>query len=486
MEKIIRATNYCTHNHMSIAQRYRHSYHVMPEIGWCNDPNGFTWYDGKVHLFYQFNPYSSVWDTMHWGHVTSTDMVKWSYEPVALAPDKKYDICGCYSGSSVVKDGMLYLMYTGVDHNGKQQQCLAVTADGKRFNKPYTAPVIGEDMLPQGVSALEFRDPYVFRKNGTYYCLIGTKCGDLGNIAVYSSVELDRWHFVGFAFDPEDERCRLSDVYECPCLVDIGDREVLICSPKYKEQSGNKFENVHSVMYFVGSFDCESGRFTCENADEIDGGFDFYAAQATKLPDGRTVLVAWMQMWDREMPTQPDGWAGAMTLPREITLDGNRLIQTPIKEIESYRANKAEYKNITLGGKDVSLDGIRGKRIELIAEFDAESATKCGVKVFSGENTHTTIYYDAQGKRIVLDRSNSEVSINGVEQNCATRSVDVQTDGKIKLRIFLDNTSIEVFVGDGEYALTANAYSDAENDGVLFFAEGGATLKKVTKYDIIV
>ena len=120
-----RANSYIARNSGTVVQRYRHSYHVMPEIGWCNDPNGFAYYDGKIHLFYQYNPYSAGWDTMHWGHVTSRDFIKWEYQPVELAPDMPYDDCGCFSGSAIEKDGMLYLMYTGVNAEGLQQQCLA-------------------------------------------------------------------------------------------------------------------------------------------------------------------------------------------------------------------------------------------------------------------------------------------------------------------------------------------------------------------------
>lgn len=473
---------------MSVLQRYRHSYHVMPEIGWCNDPNGFVWYDGKVHLFYQFNPYSPAWDTMHWGHVTSTDMIKWSYEPVALAPDRKYDICGCFSGSAIVKDGILNLIYTGVDHNGKQLQCLAASTDGKVFRKPFSEPVIGADKLPQGVSAMDFRDPYVFAVKGTYYCVIGTKADEYGNIALYRSVDLEHWSFVGFLFDPSDETCRLSDVYECPCIVELGEKQVLICSPKYKPRSGINYENVHSVQYFAGKLDCESGRFFYESVGEVDGGFDFYAAQGAKFPDGRVALIAWMQMWDRELPTQADGWTGAMTLPRELSLKGGKLIQAPVREIENYRSGKIEHARVELrDGKPVKIDGVRGKRIELVAEFDTRSAQKCGVKLFVGGNTQTLVYYDVENKTVTLDRSLSGIPINGYENNNATRSVSVDGGERLKLRMFLDNTSVEIFINDGEATLTANIYADGDSDGVEFFADGGnAVLEKVTKYDIIV
>lgn len=488
MEKIIRATNYCIHNKMIVQHRFRHSYHVMPEVGWCNDPNGFVWYGGRIHLFYQHNPYSSAWDTMHWGHVTTTDMIKWEYQPIALAPDKKYDVCGCFSGSAVVKDEMLYLMYTGVDHNGKQLQCLAASSDGIVFRKPYAEPVIGEDKLPQGVSATDFRDPYVFSQSGTYYCVIGTKSEGFGNIALYRSVDLEHWIFVGFAFDSNDENCRLLDVYECPCVANIGDKQVLICSPKFKKQYGNKYENVHSVIYLVGRFDCENGRFIYDRIDEIDGGFDFYAAQTTKLPDGRIVMTAWMQMWDREIPTQQDGWAGAMILPRELSLNGTKLVQQPVREVEKYRREKVEYADkLVCGNRPIAFDGVSGKCIELNAVFNVGNALKCGVKLFCGKDAETLVYYDAKRKAVVIDRSKSGLSIKGNEANCETRSADINAKDDVSLRIFLDNSSIEVFVNDGEAVLTANIYPDVDSDGVVFFAENGdAVLKKIIKYDIIV
>lgn len=488
MEKIIRATNYCLHNRMSVLRRYRHKFHVMPEIGWCNDPNGFVWYNGKVHLFFQFNPYHSAWDTMHWGHVTSADMIKWQYEPVALAPDKKYDVCGCFSGSAVVKDDLLYLLYTGVEHNGKQLQCLAVSSDGKVFRKPFSEPVIGEDKLPDGVSALDFRDPYVFKNNGTYYCVIGTKAHGVGNIALYSSVDLEHWRFVGFAFDGKDEKSALKDVYECPCVAEIDGRQVLICSPKFKPNDGVKYQNVHSVVYFVGRFDYESGRFYYDYTDEIDSGFDFYAAQVTRLADNRNVMIAWMQMWDRELPTQKDGWAGAMTIPRVLSLSGNRLVQTPVAEIENYRSSKVEYSNIALNDNSVRLDGIVGKSVDLTAELYVGDSDKCGIKFFVGMGNETLVYYDARKKLVVLDRSKSGKTILGAEENSATRCVGVECkDGILKLRILLDNTSAEVFINDGYATLTANVYADENSDGIEFFAEGGtAAVKKVIKYEVIV
>ncbi len=487
-----RANSYIARNSGTVVQRYRHSYHVMPEIGWCNDPNGFAYYDGKIHLFYQYNPYSAGWDTMHWGHVTSRDFIKWEYQPVALAPDMPYDDCGCFSGSAIEKDGMLYLMYTGVNAEGLQQQCLAFASDGVSFEKPFVEPVITKENVGPEMSIQDFRDPYVFRMGGYYYSIMGTKAQDYGNIALYRSKDLINWQFQGYCMngtDPKDDNYyRLNAVYECPCFAEVDGKQILICSPQFLPQEGCRFQNVHSVVYMVGRLDLESGRFHYDKFEEVDSGFDFYAAQTTTMPDGRVVLSAWMQMWDRNLPSQPDGWAGAMVLPRELHYKNGRLYQTPVREIENYRLNRVERKDIALGGDLVRIEGIAGDTLELITEFETGNAERVGIKLFEGKEHETLLYYDCKKGEVVLDRSCSGVPLAGVEENNATRSVEVPvTDGKITLRVFLDNTSIEAFVNDGYAVLTANVYADEEDEGISFFAAGGtAKLNRVTKYDIVV
>lgn len=489
---IYRANQYIAKNKESVNARYRLSYHAMPEVGWCNDPNGFSYYNGQVHLFYQHNPYSSAWDTMYWGHITSNDFVKWEYQSVALAPDESYDSSGCFSGSAIVKDDSLYLMYTGVNANGLQQQCIATSSDGVNFTKAGRNPVISSSMLGSGMSAVDFRDPYVFEKDGLYYCIAGTKVNGYGNLALYTSKTLTSWEFVGYLLnnsDPNGENYyRLSGVYECPSFAVVDGQQILICSPQNLPSDGYRFQNVHSVVYMAGTLDAKTGKFTYGEMEEIDGGFDFYAAQTMTMPDGRVIMTAWMQMWDRTLPTQADGWAGAMILPRELTYKNGRLYQNPVREIEKYRANKATASNIRLADSGVVLDGFSGDTLELELELEVGSAARTGVKVFQGSVHETSIYYDAEKQAVILDRSASGVSISGAESVRGTRAVSVTPEnGVIKLRIFLDNTGCEVFVNDGYATLTANIYADETDEGIEFFAsEGSAVLKSAVKYDIVV
>lgn len=155
---IDRANEYIEQNRNTVIQTYRLKYHAMAPIGWINDPNGFSMYQGEYHLFYQYNPYSAVWDTMHWGHAKSSDLVKWEDLPVALAPDQEYDSGGIFSGSAIEKDGKLYVMYTCVS-NDLQQQCIAVSEDGVTFEKVPENPVLTARDLPENALASDFRDP---------------------------------------------------------------------------------------------------------------------------------------------------------------------------------------------------------------------------------------------------------------------------------------------------------------------------------------
>lgn len=492
--KLADANRYVAENKDKVNKKYRMSYHLMPEIGWCNDPNGFVFYEGKIHQFYQHNPYSTAWGPMHWGHATSTDFVKWEYLPIALAPDTPYDEgSGCFSGSAIEKDGKLYLMYTGVAKDGRQQQCLVESSNGVTFEKVNRNPVINSSMVAPGLSTIDFRDPYVYKNGDTYYCIVGAKEGSYGQLVLYKSTTLKSWDYVGKVMNCSDPSApnfyQLSPgIYECPTYAVIDGQPILICSPQFLPQKGNQFENVHSVVYMAGNFNYSTGRFIYDEMREVDGGFDFYAAQLMNMPDGRVVMTAWMQMWDRVFPTQADGWCGAMILPRELSYKNGRLYQSPVKEIENYRANKVESGSFLLASESKAVEGIAGDTLELEVKIQVGNASKTGVKVFKGSEHETLIYYDASSNTVVLDRSNSGKNCKGAEVNYFTRRVDATPiDGVITLRIFLDNTSCEVFINGGESTLTANIYANEDEEGIEFYSENGnATILSATKYDLII
>ncbi len=473
---------YIVHNLAAVGGNSRHTYHVMPPVGWMNDPNGFHEAFGKYHLFYQFYPYAPSWASMHWGHYTTEDFVKWKLEPTALAPDGKDDCDGCYSGSSVVKDGKLYLVYTSVAA-GKQTQSLAVSSDGVRFEK--LGVIISGDQLPEGCLKTDFRDPKVFKRGRYYYLLAGgmSEAGE-GMLLLYRSLNLIDWEFVNVL---RKDGLTTRGIYECPDFFELGGTDVMLASPQGYRTDDWRYENEQSSVYMLGKLDEKKGVFEKDYEDEIDGGFDFYAPQTLKTKDGRIVMIAWMQMWHRLFPTAKHGWAGAMILPRELSVKDGKLYQSPVREIERYRWNPVRFENVTLGSRN-ELTKVNGTKIELCFSLDLGTAKRVGVKLYQSGEHDARIYYDREKDRVIFDRSRMGVEIthDAEEKDAAVRSVWVSTkDNRLDMRIFLDVSSCEVFLNGGERTMTGNVYS--EGGGVSFFAEGGnAKLITLDKYDIVV
>lgn len=473
---------YIVHNLAAVHGNSRHTYHVMPPVGWMNDPNGFCDAFGKYHLFYQFYPYGPSWDSMHWGHYTTEDFIKWKLEPTALAPDGKDDCDGCFSGSAIMKDGKLYLFYTSVAAD-RQSQSLAVSEDGIAFAK--LGVVISGDQLPRGFLKTDFRDPKVFFRGGKYYLLAGGLSEEReGAILLYRSEDLVHWSFVSCI--RRDTRTTRG-IYECPDFFELGGYDVMFTSPQGYRTEDWRFENVQSSIYMLGKFDEARGTFTQSTEDEIDGGFDFYAPQTLKTRDGRIVMIAWMQMWERCFPTAKHGWTGSMTLPRELTVKDGKLYQSPVREIERYRWNPIHFGNVTLGARN-ELTKVNGTKIELCITFDLGTAQRVGVKLYQKGEHDARIYYDREKDMVIFDRSRmgTEITHDAEEKDATVRSVKVNiADNRLSMRIFLDVTSCEVFLNGGERTMTGNVYSDGE--GITFFAEGGpAKLITLDKYDIVV
>ncbi len=522
------------------ADPWRPSYHVTPPVGWMNDPNGFSFRGGEAHLFFQYNPYAPKWGPMHWGHVTTVDFISWKRLPAALAPDKWYDLLmGCFSGTAIVLPnagesgapgagepdtsdgeadgrGDFVLMYTGVSVTGRQQQCLATSRDGIDFVKERANPVIPTRALPSRAWKGAFRDPKVFRRDGAYWCLVGTqeKRKRTGMLLLYRSTDLRSWTYVNEAY-----ACRETDMIECPDLAEVDGRDLLLFSPTNHPARDDGFSNLHASVYSIGSLDLASGVFNGDEYREIDGGFDFYAPQTVVHPDGRTVMIAWMQMWKRSMPTAEAGlgWAGAMTLPRELYLRDGRLIQVPVREIEAYRRNPVAHRNVEIGadrgGPDAPLElsGVRGSCAEVIVDVDLGTASAVEIGLFAGGDRanqdgragqgdradregggggrRTVLRYDRVAGRVSLDRSRAGIPIQELHRGGAPSAVRSRrydaADGRLRLRIFLDRSSVEVFLGEGELTLTGCVYPEAGDEGIDFACEGGAAvLTSVEKWDL--
>ncbi|WP_191487660.1 glycoside hydrolase family 32 protein [Pseudomonas sp. FEN] len=459
-----------------IAERgddYRLGYHLSPPAGWMNDPNGLVCFRGEYHVFYQHHPYSAQWGPMYWGHAKSRDLVHWEHLPIALAPSDAYDRDGCFSGSAVVMDDTLYLIYTGHtwlgavgdDRHILQVQCLASSTDGLSFSKH--GPVIETAPDPD---IMHFRDPKVWRRGEHWWMALGARKGDDPRLLLYRSADLHHWEYLGCAL----QGWRESDGYmwECPDLFELEGCDVFLYSPQGLMPSAydnwNKFQN----SYRMGQLD-DSGCFSeCGKLHELDHGHDFYAAQTLLAPDGRRLLWAWMDMWDSPMPSQAQHWCGALSLPRELSRDGERLRMRPARELTALRQSKQTLPIGVVESCSSPLD-VRGALLEFELELDlaGSSAERFGLALRCSEDLQerTLLYFDAMARRLVLDRQCSGAGVSGV------RSVPVAAGQKrIALRIFLDRSSIEVFVDDGSYSLTSRIYPRPDSLAVSAFAVNGA------------
>lgn len=493
MSQILRdARRYEETKERQITEEPRPEFHLPARVGWMNDPNGFSYYNGEYHLFYQYHPYNSHWGPMHWGHAVSTDLLHWRNLPAALAPDTNCDRDGCFSGSAVtLDDGRHLLMYTGVVKEAQpdgsfkevQTQCIAI-GDGTDYEKYEGNPVLSEKNLPEGSSRYDFRDPKIWKEeDGTFRCVAGncTPQKD-GRILLYSSPDALHWKFEKILIQNGG---RYGKMWECPDFFKLDGRQVLLVSPQDMLPQGFEYHNGNGTVCFIGDYDKETSTFIEDKNQAIDYGIDFYAPQTVLAPDGRRIMIGWMQNWDTcGLHSADQPWFGQMSLPRELSVKNGRLIQKPIREIENLRSGRVCYKNIAFTDT-IRLDGIKGRRIDMELSLrpkdDSEMYQKFAVRFAQNEIYHTAVSFRPRESILKVDRKFSGSRRAIIHQR---RSLVNSTDGRIKMRIILDNFSAEIFVNDGEHVLSATNYTDLSADGISFFADGSVCMD-VVKYELL-
>lgn len=491
MSQILRdARRYEEINEKKIKEEERPLFHLSARVGWMNDPNGFSYYNGSYHMFYQYHPYNSHWGPMHWGHAVSKDLLHWTYLPAALAPDQAYDAAGCFSGSALaLPDGRQLLMYTGVHREEAdgvlrdvQTQCLAV-GDGRDYEKYEANPVLDEKDLPKGGSKFDFRDPKMWQKaDGSYRCVVGNCVGERdGQVLLFGSPDGFHWSFLKVL---AANNGRFGKAWECPDFFPLDGRQVLLISPMDMLPKGLEYHNGNGTLCLIGNYDEEKEVFVEKRDQAIDYGIDFYAPQTVLAPDGRRVMIGWMQNWDTcnlHSPEQP--WFGQMSLPRELSVRDGRLIQKPIRELEALRGNEVRYENITFAGVK-TLEGISGRRVdmELVVRPVDESNLFHKFSVWFAQNDiyHTSVSFRPWESILKIDRKFSGTRRAVIHQR---RSRVGNRNGEIKLRIILDTCSVEVFVNDGEQVLSATMYTDPAANGISFLSDGIVAMD-VVKYDL--
>ncbi len=474
-----------------IGREDRPDFHLATRVGWMNDPNGFSYYKGEYHMFYQYHPYDSHWGPMHWGHAVSKDLLHWRYLPAALAPDTEYDRDGCFSGSAVVlPDGRHLLIYTGVakeaqpDGNMRevQTQCIAV-GDGTDYEKYAGNPVLTRKDLPEGGSKFDFRDPKMWRKpDGTYRCVVGncTQEGD-GRILLYSSPDGMQWKYEKILAANHN---RFGRMWECPDFFMLDGKGVLITSPQDMFPQGFEYHNGNGTLCLIGSYDEGTDTFTEEQNQAVDYGIDFYAPQTVLTPDGRRIMIGWMQNWDTcNLHTPAEPWLGQMTLPRELSIQKGRLYQKPVRELDDMHGEEVRHENVTFTD-EIRLAGVEGRKVDMelsIRPGDAENMyRKFAVRFAQDDTYHTSISFRPYESIVKVDRKFSGSRRAIIHQRrCLVNS----EGGTLKMRIILDKFSVEVFVNDGEHVLTATMYTDLAADGISFYADGSVTMD-IVKYEL--
>lgn len=463
-------------------EKFRPQYHLSPESGNMSDPNGMVFFEGEYHQFYQNNG--------QWGHAVSKDLIHWGHLPVALARDSLGEI---WSGSAVVdskdtsgffggKAGLvaIFTHFKG----GVQSQSIAYSADkGRTWTKYEGNPVIPN----QGLK--DFRDPKVIWHAPTHSWVMVVSVDN--RVRFYTSPDLKSWKMTSeFGSDQGSH----SAVWECPDLFELpvegskAKKWVLAVSI-----GSNDTTKGSTAQYFVGTFDGLTFKNDNKPSDVLwtDYGKDFYAAVSySDIPakDGRRIWLGWMSNWRYPFAMPTGSWKGNMSIPRELRLrnipdQGLRLIQEPVKELQTLRGKEVTLSKQELTAGHNPFDAIKGTSYEMITELTVQPNAKLAFKLRKGSDQETSVSYDAKMELLTIDRTHSGIS--SFEKGFAEKvSAPLKLkDGKLKLRLFVDESSLEVFGNDGEIVVSSLIFPDPTSNRLELTAlEGGVTLDSAQYY----
>lgn len=475
---------------MANKESFRPVYHHTPAYGWMNDPNGMFYKDGVYHLYFQYNPYGSVWGNMHWGHSTSTDLMHWKFEGCAIVPDAWGAI---FSGSCVVdhentagfgKEAVVafYTSAKSTPWGDIQMQSMAYSLDnGKTFTKYEGNPILTS-------SEKDFRDPKVFwYAPGKHWVMI-LAVGQ--HMEIYSSVNLKEWK-------KESEFGAMQGahggVWECPDLVEIpveGTREkkwVLICNLNPGGPFGGS-----AAQYFVGSFDGK--KFVNESPTQtkwMDWGKDNYATVTwSNAPDGRCIALGWMSNWQyaNNVPTRQ--YRSANTLARDLTLyrEGQELYlkSTPSSEVKKARGKKVSIPSFKVSEKHEMVNLFEEKQgaYEVEIVIQNAGASKIAFCLLNDKGEKVSMYYDLNRKQFVMDRSESG-KVDFSKDFPAVTVAPANVDKELTLRLFVDRSSIEAFGEDGKFVMTNLVFPSQPYVKMCFEADkNGYAVKSLNVYKL--
>jgi fructan beta-fructosidase len=435
-----------------LSEKYRPQFHFTPVSGWMNDPNGLVYFEGEYHLFYQYNPDSTVWGVMHWGHAVSADMIHWQHLPIALYPDS---IGWIFSGSAVVDRNNTSGLGSGANpplvaiftyHNmaGEKAGLIDIESQGIAYSldKGRTWKMDEDNPVLPNPNIRDFRDPKVSSNDLGKQWIMTLAVQD--HIEFYGSPDLKQWTKLSeFGSDTGGH----GGVWECPDLFSLTDeagitRWVLLVSINPGGPQGGS-----ATQYFIGDFDGK--KFSPQDTVTrwIDYGADNYAGVTwSDIPakDGRRLFVGWMSNWQYAQSVPTESWRSAMTLPREILLVKNgsvfELKSKPVKELNTILENPEEFtEQANVGGKG------------FVVSWQDEGMEKFDFILSNDEGDKVLI--SMADKKLTFDRSNSGVT-DFHNAFPAAHTVDMNSISVWKVELFVDQASVELFINDGERVMT--------------------------------
>lgn len=436
-------------------ENYRPQYHFTPAKSWMNDPNGLVYYNGEYHLFYQHNPLSTTFGPINWGHAVSKDMVHWTHLPIALTPDALGDI---WSGSAVIdkndtsgffggKSGMV-----AVYSYSTQKIGIAYSKDNGRTWTKYA----GNPVIPNP-GEKDFRDPKVFWHEQTQKWIMVVAGG---KIHIYSSPNLKDWTL---------ESTNDDILTECPDLFEL---------PVDGNTQNKKWVlSLGGTAYYIGTFD--GHKFTPQSPKYwFNNGNDCYAGQTFNDVENRRIMISWMSNWSYAADLKSNVWNGEMTVPYELTLkttadNSVRIYQTPVEELNTLHKDATEFENVDVAPNSNILKNLKGQALDITAEFELKDATSFGFKLLKSDSSEALLQYTPASNSLTFSRAglkNMDIAAMKSSSSCILKPVN----NRIKLRILIDWSSIEVFGNDGEAVFTSLAFSDISSNNLEFFTEGGS------------
>lgn len=475
---------------MNNREKFRPLYHHTPAYGWMNDPNGMFYKDGVYHLYFQHNPYGSTWGNMTWGHSTSRDLVNWEFQGDPLLPDAWGTI---FSGSCVVDyentagfgRGAVIAFYTSAKSTAwgdSQSQSLAYSLDnGKTFTKYVGNPILTSQER-------DFRDPKVFWYAPDKHWVMILAVGQ--EMQIFSSKNLKEWKKESSFGAKQGAH---GGVWECPDLVQLpveGSKEkkwLLICNLNPGGPFGGS-----AAQYFVGTFDGK--KFTNESPTQtkwLDWGKDNYATVTwSNAPDGRCIALGWMSNWQYQAVLPTSQYRGSNTLARDLTLykeNGDYFLKSaPSPEIESLRGEKVSVPSFKVSDtyEINSLLEHNDGAYEIEMTIKNSSASKIVFSLLNAKDEKIYMYYNVPQKQFVMDRSESGLTDFSKDFPAVTVAPVGDTD-IIRIRLFIDKSSIEVFGEDGKYVMTNRVFPNAPYNRLQFESvRGNFTVKSLNVYKL--